>query len=209
MALNGIDTEELLDRVVAGDARAREPLLGRHRARLRRMVAVHLDRRVLGRLDPSDVVQEALAEADRQLDDYARTRPIPLYPWLRQFARDRVVQLQRHHLRRKRSVARERGPEEAAEDRSAAVLADHLAHSGTSPSAHLIRAEDRDRVRTALLRLAPHDREILVFRYLEQMTTAEVAAVLGIAEAAVKTRQRRALERLRALLEGGAGEDRP
>jgi RNA polymerase sigma-70 factor (ECF subfamily) len=63
MALNGIETEELLDRVVAGDARARERLLERHRARLRRMVAVHLDRRVLVRVDPSDVVQEALAEA--------------------------------------------------------------------------------------------------------------------------------------------------
>jgi RNA polymerase sigma-70 factor (ECF subfamily) len=209
MAANGIETEQLLDRVVAGDGRARQRVLERHRARLRRMVAVHLDRRVAVRVDPSDVVQEALAEADRRLDDYARTRPIPLYPWMRQFARERVVQLHRHHLRHKRSIARERGPEELASDRSAVALAEHLAHPGTSPSARLIRAEDRDRVRAALLRLAPGDREVLVYRYLEQMTTAEVAAVLGIAEAAVKTRQRRALERLRGLLEGDSGEDRP
>ena len=66
------DTDHLLDQASQGDERARELLLARHRQRLRRMVACHLDRRLAARVDPSDVVQEALVDADRKLDDYLR-----------------------------------------------------------------------------------------------------------------------------------------
>jgi RNA polymerase sigma-70 factor (ECF subfamily) len=58
-----------------------------------------------------------------------------------------------------------------------------------------------ERVRAALARLPESDREVLVLRYLEELATAEVAAVLGISEAAVKMRHRRALDRLSRLLE--------
>src|SRR4051794_28398160 len=103
-------TDELLDRVAAGDDDARQRLLRRYRARLRRMVAVYLDPRVTARIDPSDVVQEALADAHRHLDRYARDRPLPFYPWIRQFAWERVVQVHRHHIGAgKRSVTREGG----------------------------------------------------------------------------------------------------
>jgi RNA polymerase sigma-70 factor, ECF subfamily len=68
-------------------------LLARHRERLRRMVAVRMDRRLSPRLDPSDVVQEALAEADRHLDEYVHEQPLPFYPWLRQFAWQRLRHL--------------------------------------------------------------------------------------------------------------------
>ena len=98
----------MLDRAGHGDARARQLLLERHRARLRRMVAVRLDRRVAARVDPSDLVQETLAEAAARLSDYLRRRPLPFYPWLRQIAWDRLVEAHRRHLRAgRRSVARE------------------------------------------------------------------------------------------------------
>src|SRR5262249_15431535 len=102
------DTQELLERSVAGDAMARQELLVRHRARLRRMVAVRLDRRLSARVDPSDVVQEALADAAQHLDDYLRDRPLPFYPWLRQFAWERVVKTHRDHIHaQRRSIIRE------------------------------------------------------------------------------------------------------
>src|SRR5262245_5167631 len=102
------DTEELLRRSQAGDRHARGALLQRHRKRLKRMVSLRLDRRLAARLDPSDLVQEALAEADRRLDDYARDRPVPFYPWLRQLAWDRLADAHRRHLRAgRRSVTRE------------------------------------------------------------------------------------------------------
>src|SRR6478752_2493987 len=102
------DTGELVDRAAGGDAAARQQLLARHRARLRRMVAVRLDRRLAARVDASDLVQESLADAARGLDAYLKERPLPFYPWLRRFAWERLVEANRRHLQaRRRSVARE------------------------------------------------------------------------------------------------------
>ena len=66
-------------------------------------------------MDPSDVVQEALAEATQHFDEYLRTRPLPFSAWLRQFAWQRLVKLHRHHIRaQKRSVSREEAGHAAA-----------------------------------------------------------------------------------------------
>ena len=86
MTAAGPDTDLLLDRAASGDSAARQQLLERHRRRLQKMISLRLDRRLAARVDPSDVVQEALADAGRKLDDYLRDRPLPFYPWLRQLA---------------------------------------------------------------------------------------------------------------------------
>src|SRR5687768_875361 len=91
-------THVLLARAATGDASAGESLLLRHQARLRKMIAVRLDRRLAGRLDPSDVLQEVFAEAARELPAYARQQPVPFYPWLRQIAWERLVKLHQRHL---------------------------------------------------------------------------------------------------------------
>jgi RNA polymerase sigma-70 factor (ECF subfamily) len=198
------DTGELLDRSAAGDAHARGRLLHRHRDRLKRMVAVRLDPRLAARVDPSDVVQEALAEADAKLDGYLRDRPLPFYPWLRQITLERLAQLFRLHVRaRRRSVAREEAFE--LSDQSAVELAKRLLHRGPSPSRQAMREELRARVREALAELPETDREVLVLRNLEQLSVAETADVLGLTEGAVKMRHVRALTRLRNLLDDLGG----
>src|SRR5262245_34469723 len=102
------DTDELLNRAAHGDRRARDELLGRHRQRLRNMVAIRLDRRLLARIDPSDVVQEAIMDAERLLSDYFVERPLPFYPWLRRLAWKRLMKLYQDHLdAQKRSAKRE------------------------------------------------------------------------------------------------------
>jgi RNA polymerase sigma-70 factor (ECF subfamily) len=194
-------TEDLLTRAARGEAAARQELLVRHQERLRQMIAVRLDRRLAARLDPSDVLQEVLAEACEKLSAYLQEQPIPFYPWLRQLAWERLAKLHRHHLQaQKRSSLREQPWQWEPSDESALALANRLLARGSGPSGHLLREELRRRVREALTRLPERDREILVMRYLEQLTTREMAAVLGIAEGAVKTRHVRALERLRGLL---------
>jgi RNA polymerase sigma-70 factor (ECF subfamily) len=194
------DTEHLLERGAGGDGVARDQLLRRHRRRLRRMVAVRADPRLAARVDPSDVVQEALAEAAAKLDRYLRERPLPFYPWLRQLAQNRLIDLHRRHvLARRRSVTREEAVPDLP-DRSALVLADRLFARQSSPSAGLHRRERRDRVRAALAALPDPDREVLVLRVLEELPAKEIAAVPGIGEAAVRSRQVRALGRLKALL---------
>ncbi len=194
------DTEELLALTAQGNIAARQQLLVRHRKRLVKMVAVRLDRGVAARLDPSDVVQEALVEAAQQLDEFLRSRPLPYYAWLRQFAWERLVKLHRHHIRsKKRSVTREEPWSMPLPDNSVLCLA-RLAAGGASPSQALIRNELRQRLRAALEGLAPHDREILVMRNLEQLPIAEIAEILGLTEGAVKVRHLRALRRLRSIL---------
>src|SRR3954471_8788262 len=104
----GPDTDQLLASASRGDVSARGRLLERHRPRLKRMVAVRLDRRVAARVDPSDVVQETLAVAARGLDDYLRDRPLPFFPWLRRLALLRLTDQHRRHLHAgRRTVARE------------------------------------------------------------------------------------------------------
>jgi RNA polymerase sigma-70 factor (ECF subfamily) len=203
------DTDWLVERAAAGDGTARQQLLTRHRKQLKRMVAVRLSRRLAARVDPSDVVQEALAEAARKLDAYLRNRPVPFYPWLRRLAWERLVKLHRRHIEAgRRSVTREEPP--ALPDESALELADRLLAAEPGPAEAALREELRQRVRTALSRLAPGDREVLVLRFLERLSTADVASVLGITPGAVKLRQMRALERLRSRLgDDWSGEGQP
>jgi RNA polymerase sigma-70 factor (ECF subfamily) len=204
------DTEQLLQRVAAGDRAARERLLDRHRRRLGRMIALRLDRRLWARVDPSDVLQEALLEADQKLSDFARRPPLPFYPWLRRLAWERLVRVHRRHIRvQRRSVNREENPPLPLPDESALELAGRLAARGSSPSARQRHEELCGRLHWALAQLADGDREMLVLRYLEDLSTKEIAAVLSVTEAAVKMRQLRALRRLRDLLGDDLGEELP
>jgi RNA polymerase sigma-70 factor, ECF subfamily len=202
MPLEDPETDELL-RKASGGGPDLELLLERHRNRLRRMVAFRLDRRLASLVDPSDVVQEALADASHKLHEFLRDRPLPFYPWLRQLAWERIIQLHRRHLRtQKRAVTREVRLDFPLPDESAILLAGRLAASGTSPSQRLLRDEQGRRLRELLEQLRPIDREVLVMCYLEELDFGEIAAALGITENATKVRHFRALERVRKVLEG-------
>jgi RNA polymerase sigma-70 factor, ECF subfamily len=201
------DTDTLIRKARQGDRVAREQLLVRHRGRLRQMIAFRLDPRIAARVDPSDVVQEALTDASRKLSEYLKHRPIPYYPWLRQLALERLVKLHRRHIQaQKRSVTREEDWLPPLPDESAVELADRLgveglqAQASGTPVGRLLREELRRRVRTILDQLGPRDREVLVLRHLEQMSPREMSAVLEISEGAVRVRHLRALQRFRELL---------
>jgi RNA polymerase sigma-70 factor (ECF subfamily) len=202
------DVDDLLARAQGGDDEAGQLLLARHRDRLRQMVALRLDRRLAARVDPSDVVQDALADAGQDLSEYLRDRSLPFYAWLRRFAWDRLVEVRRKHLLAERRCADREAPGAFAwPERSAIDLADRLVASGTSPSQNLLRDESRRRVQAALEQLPPRDREVLVLLYMDDLSAVEIAAILGLTEGAVRTRHLRALERLRRLLPADAPEE--
>jgi RNA polymerase sigma-70 factor, ECF subfamily len=201
------DTDELLARAGRGDGVARSELLDRHRTRLRRMVAVRIDPRLTARVDPSDVVQETLAEAHRRLDDYLAVQPVPFYPWLRQLAQDRLTDLHRRHVRAaRRAVGREEPAGPVLSDDSVAALTHRLAASAPGPSEAANRHEQAGLLRAALEQLPETDREVLILRHLEQLTPREIADVLGVPPAVVYSRHLRALRRLRSAL---GEEERP
>ncbi|MDR3636575.1 MAG: sigma-70 family RNA polymerase sigma factor [Isosphaeraceae bacterium] len=190
-------SHDLIERAHRGDQAARQQLLEYYRDYLRRMVAVRLDRRLAARIDPSDVVQETLVEAAGRLDEYLREQPIPFFAWLRQLAGEQVVDVHRRHVSaQRRSVTLEQQDADLP-DASADWLVRRLFAADTSPSNHLMREERHERLKAALATLPQRDREVLVMRHLEQLSIAEIAAMLEIGEPAVKSRLLRALIRIR------------
>ena len=199
--MTDVKTDELLRRVADGDDSAASELLQRHRRRLRRMVAIRLEDRVSARVDASDIVQETLIKAVRQLPEYSRKQPIPFYPWLRQLAWKQIVDVHRHHIAyEKRSINREHRPEEFLSGASENLLADRLFKIQTSASGAAMRNELKTKVREALSQLSSSHREILVLLFLERLSMAEAAAVMGVSHEAARSRQRRALEQFGKLL---------
>lgn len=203
-----IDTDLLLRDARTGDAWAVAALLERYRQRLNQMVQVRLHPRVRCRIDPSDVVQETLFAASQKMSTYLADQPLPFYPWLRQIAWEKLVHLHDRHLRAaKRSVVREQFQQTELSDESAIDLAQRLIGDASSPSAAALGHELRQRVRQALDDLVDADREMLLLRYLEQMSSKEIAAIMGTSEAAVNMRHMRALERMRRVLASDYCED--
>jgi len=198
-------TNALVRAAQTGDPVAIDRLLAQHRARLRRMVAVRLDRRLASRVDASDVVQETLITATRRLDEYLQSPTVPFYPWLRQIAWNTLVDLYRFHVETdKRSVENEQN--EAFADASQAQLADQLVASGTAPSGRMLRTEMIQRVHDALALLTKDAREILELRHLEYLSSEQAAEVMGISHSAAKMRHLRALRRLREVLDSDGVE---
>lgn len=201
MSRHQSETEKLVARAFNGDKSAERHLMTRHRDRLRKMVAVHLDPRLVTRVDPSDVVQETMIIAFDRLQGYLQHRPVPFYVWLRQIAWNRLIDVHRIHIKAsKRTVTRECQLELVMSEHSANQLAEQLVAQGISPGDGMIRDELRSRMRHALTRLPAAYREVLVMRQLERLTTAEIAAALRVPEGTVKSRHFRALERMRELL---------
>jgi RNA polymerase sigma-70 factor (ECF subfamily) len=203
MGQDSNDSEELLHRAAAGDEAALAALWQRHRARLRQMVRLRLDRRLQGRVDPSDVLQEAYLDLAARLPDYARDRPMPTYLWLRLVTGQRLAQVHRRHLGAAmrdagREVSLYRGALPAA---SSASLAAQLLGRFTTASQAAVRAERQLQLQEVLNGMDAMDREILALRHFEGLSNGEAAEVLGLSKTAANNRYIRALGRLRDLLE--------
>jgi RNA polymerase sigma-70 factor (ECF subfamily) len=201
------ETCRLLQQARAGDPRAVDELLARHRLALRRFVELRFDARIRARVDPSDVVQEAQLDAFRRLEDFLQRRPMSFHLWLCKTAYERLLKVRRHHREAaRRSVEREI----AWPERSSLLIAQRLLGKGPSPSHHLAQAEIARRVRQALARLSEVDREILLMRQVEELSYQEVGCLLDLEPAAARQRYGRALLRLRKVLfEDGAPESQP
>jgi RNA polymerase sigma-70 factor (ECF subfamily) len=196
------DTKVLLQKASQGDAGALGELFSRNQERLRQMVDVRLDRRLSGRLDSSDVLQEAYLEFSRSLTDYLRRPELPFYVWLRMITARRLQMLHRRHLGTQlRDAHREISLfQEALPPASSECLAAQLLGRYTTPSEAVMRAELQIRVQDALNRMEPIDREILVLRHFELLSNVETAHVLGLNEAAASNRFMRALKKLKKIL---------
>jgi RNA polymerase sigma-70 factor (ECF subfamily) len=211
---NASETQRLLELAVAGDRTSWDQLVTQHVTRLERLLALRLDRRLQGRIDVSDVIQEIYLEAWRHLPQYAKAPTVSFYFWLHGLARNKLCELHRQHLGTKMRDARLEArripqpmPPTSSEAISSLLLADD-----TSPSHAAMKEELQRRILEALDRLDPLDREVLALRHFEQLTPTETAMALEIHEKAAGMRYVRAIRRLKdvlALLPGGLSAVRP
>jgi RNA polymerase sigma-70 factor (ECF subfamily) len=195
----------LLERLRAGDGSSLGELFMLYRDRLWRMLFVRLDRRILRRTSPDDVLQEAFLDVARRIGEYLAAPEVPFYVWLRFLTLQRMQMLQRAHLgTQKRDVNLEAvSPYQQAPPASPGSMADHLVSRMTSPSQAAMRRELQARLHAALAAMDPLDREVLALRHFEELGNNEVAQVLGISKDAASKRHVRALRRLRQILSGG------
>lgn len=198
----GEQTQDLLREVGEGDQSAVNRLLDRHREAVRRMVQMRLDHAVARRVDASDVVQDVLLEASQRLSDYIRSPPMPFHLWLRQLAKDRIIDMhRRHRAAQRRSVDREQNMSSfGTDDQSAADLTALLRDAELTPAASALRKEMEERFVLALDKLEESEREIIIMRHFEHLGNGEVAEALGLSAPAAGMRYLRAIRRLRELL---------
>jgi RNA polymerase sigma-70 factor (ECF subfamily) len=199
--------DDLLKRAREGDSGALAALFERYRARLRHMVRLRIHRRLAGRVDASDVLQEAYVEADRRFADYLRAPTMPVFLWLRLVTGQKLVDLHRHHLgTRMRDAGMEVSLHRGALPQASSVsLAELLLGRLTSPTRAAKRAETQLRLQEALNQMDPIDREVLVLRHFEELSNVETAQVLGLEKTAASNRYIRALRRLKGVLSSFPG----
>lgn len=195
------NTQELLESAQAGNDVAVNKLLEHHRDALRNMVRLRLDRQIANRVDASDVVQDVMLEAAQRMREYLKDTRIPFHLWLRQLAKDRMIDLHRRHHAQRRAVDREQPLAlTGLPDRSSIDLAAQLTDDQLTPAAATIRKELEQRFLDAIDQLEEHDREIVIMRHVEQLSNTDVALALDLTPAAAGMRHFRALQRLRLIL---------
>ncbi len=195
-------TEELLGDARDGNAEAVNKLIDRHRDAILRLVRMRLDRRIQPRVGVSDVVQDVFIEANRRLQKYLQDPIMPFHLWLRQIAKDRIIDAhRRHRVSKKRSVDREQPAHLPGDmDHSSMALANQLVDGEVTPMAAATQRELAARVEQTIGELPEQDRDILLMRHYEFLSNQEVAEALGLSQPAASMRYLRAIRRMRELL---------
>ncbi len=190
--------KELIARAVAGDEQATGVLLEHYRGYLRILAQRQFDRRLQSRVDPSDVVQQTLLEAVRDLSAFRGACDGEFAAWLRRILEHNVAQtVQTHLVAQKRSCRRESSLDETLDG---VALCDRIPLPQSSPSRRAMRGEDAVRLAKAIDSMLADQAEAIRLRYLEGYSLAELAQHFQRSEVAVAGLLKRGLRRLRELL---------
>jgi RNA polymerase sigma-70 factor, ECF subfamily len=196
------DPVHLLQEARAGDAVPLGQLLELYRRYLALLARVQIGRRLQGKVDASDVVQETFLEAHRHFAHFQGTSEGQLVRWLRQILAAKLADLLRRYLGTQgRDVRLEREIADAL-DHSSVMLDGGLVAPQSSPSEQAVRREQAVLLADALGELPEDYREAIVLRNLEGLTFPEVAARMGKSLDSVEKLWLRGLARLRQILGG-------
>ena len=192
---------------IQGDRDALMLVWNQHESRLRKLVKLRLDRRLQGRIDPEDVLQETFLDFASRVEEYVADSDMPFYLWLRFLTGQRLQLTHRHHLgTQMRDAGREVSLHRGAMPQATSIsLAAGLLGRFTSVTQAVQRAELQQMLQEVVNDMEPLDREILALRHFEELSISETATVLGIKSTTASTRHVRALKRLREQLKNTPG----
>lgn len=194
-------TDELAARLKDGSDSVLADLFSQHRDRLWRMVNFRLDRRLAGRVDADDILQEAYLAAAQRIHHYLENPSQSFFVWLRLITRQTLVDVHRRHLGAKmRNAGREAANRPGYPQATSVSLVAQLLGSMTSPSQAAVKAETTRQLEVAIEGMDPIDREVLALRHFEELTNSEVAEWLNIQQKAASIRYVRAVSRLKDIL---------
>ena len=171
----------------------------RYRSYLLLLARMKLDRKVRGKLDASDVVQQTMLEAHQAIKSFRGGNVAAQAAWLRQILARNLANAVRDLTRAKRDVRKERALQTDLDD-SASQLEGWLAAGESSPSQKAERHERALRLAEALAQLPDAQRDAVVLRHFEGLSLADIAAELGCTPAAVTGLLTRGLRNLRKSL---------
>jgi RNA polymerase sigma-70 factor (ECF subfamily) len=200
ISANAVDPEALLHAARGGDDVARGRLLELYRNYLLLLARFQIGRRLQGKAEPADLVQETFLEAHRHFDRFRGRTEAEFVSWLRQILAGTFANLLRRYLGTRQRDARLERDLEAELDRSSREMDAALLARGSTPSQRAVRREQAVLLADALERLPPDWREVIVLRHLEGLAFAEVARRMGRSLDVVKKLWPRALARLRDLM---------
>jgi RNA polymerase sigma-70 factor (ECF subfamily) len=198
------DPEQLLSLARSGQGQAVGQLLELYRNYLSLLARLEIGRRLQGKVDDSDLVQDTFLQAHRHFAQFRGTTEAELVSWLRQILADVVGKLvRRFYGTQRRDVRLER--DLAAEiDQSSRALGEGLAARQSSPSQQAARREQSVLLADALQKLPESYREVIILVHLEGLSFPAVAQRMNRSVASVKNLWARAVARLRRLLGGSS-----
>jgi RNA polymerase sigma-70 factor, ECF subfamily len=166
---------------------------------LRMLARMAWDQGLQPKLDPSDVVQETLLQAQRNLGQFRGTTDAELAAWLRRILANQLAQIKRTYRRGKRDAARENSYEGMLEQSSMRLAG--LQAEVTSPSEQAECQERALRIAASVESLPEGQREAILLHYFQDLTLPEVAERMEKSTTAVAGLVHRGLKKLRASLD--------
>jgi RNA polymerase sigma-70 factor (ECF subfamily) len=173
--------------------------LERYRNYLRFLARLQLDPRLKGKLDASDVVQEAMLQAHQGLAQFRGQSEPELMAWLRRILANTMAGAIRTFTAEARDLVKERSLHGALDD-SSWQMERWLAAVQSSPSQRVVHSEQLLRLAEALAQLPDDQRQAVELHHLKNCSVAEVALRMGRTKPAVAGLLFRGLKRLRDLL---------